>query len=125
MSDHDYYSKAEIRTATNGLRTAAKNWHGFADTMSTVSSTTNGLHLPVSAFAVLIDGPVDIATATALQSAYDAEFTKLSGLFREAVQEFESMGHALKENADWYDDVDARTAQSFDGIAKGDFPHRH
>jgi hypothetical protein len=123
VPDHNYYSTAEVKVASNGLRDAARNWHGYADTMVTVAQAAAGLHLEISAFTVIIDGPVGIGTATALQSAYDAEYRKLTGLFNEAVGEFDSMGNALRKNADWYDDVDADSAQSFDGIAKGDWPH--
>jgi hypothetical protein len=123
MPDHNYYSARTVKVATSGLRDAAGNWRDHANTMATVEQTAAGLHLGVSAFTVIIDGPVGIGTATALQSAYDAEYQKLTGLFKEAVPQFHAMAKALKENADWYDDVDADSAQSFDGIAKGDWPH--
>ena len=123
MGDHNYYSSCEVRVATKGLRDAAASWHDFADSMVTVSTAASGLHLDVSAFVVITEGPVGLGDATALQAAYDGEFTKLNGLFKEAVTEFDAMGDALKGNADWYEDVDADSAQSFDDIAKGDWPH--
>lgn len=121
-NEYNWYSEKNVRVATNGLREAAKNWHRLADRMKSVSTLASQQTLELSAFTIIIDGPIGVATASDLHNAYRKEFDKLNGLFREAVVQFDAMGNALKENADWYDDVDANSAQSFDGIAKGDWP---
>jgi hypothetical protein len=121
-NDYDWYSGKNVKVATEGLRQAAKNWHALADRMMTVSTLASQQTLTASAFTIIIDGPVGAATAGDLHDAYQKEFDKLNGLFKEAVVQFDAMGEALKENADWYDHADADSAQSFDGIAKGDWP---
>jgi hypothetical protein len=121
-NDYNWYSEKNIKVATDGLRQSANNWHDLADRMTTVSSLAAQQTLEASAFTIIIDGPVGVATASDLHSAYQKEFDKLNGLFKEAVVQFDAMGNALKENADWYEDADANSAQSFDGIAKGHWP---
>ncbi|GIF24457.1 putative YcjX-like family ATPase [Actinoplanes tereljensis] len=123
MPDYNWYSDKNVQVASDGLREAAKNWHDLADRMTTVSTSANQQTLEMSAFTVIIDGPVGTATASDLYNAYQQEFQKLTGLFKEAAIQFDAMGTALKENADWYEDADENSAQSFDGIAKGDWPH--
>ncbi|MGC9670634.1 hypothetical protein ACNTMW_29325 [Planosporangium sp. 12N6] len=121
-NDYNWYSEKNIAVATDGLRKAAKNWNDLADRMTTVSTLASQQTLELSAFTVIIDGPVGIATASDLHNAYQKEFDKLTGLFKEAVVQFEAMSNALKQNADWYDGADADSVQNFDGIAKGDWP---
>ena len=119
----NWFSDKYVHVALDGLRDAAQAWHGFADDMTTVSTAANGLSLMTTAFAVIVDAPVGIVTAQALQTAYQNEFDKLTGLFQQAITEFDAMGRALKENAEWYEDVDANSAQDFDAISKGHWPH--
>jgi uncharacterized protein YukE len=123
MSDYNWYSPQNIKVATAGLRKAAENWHDLAGRMATVATTASQQTLPLSAFTIIIDGPISVATASDLHNAYQKEFDKLNRLFKEAAVQFEAMSRALKQNADWYDDADANSAQSFDGIAKGDWPN--
>ena len=123
MSDYNWYSDKNIKVATAGLRKAADNWHDLAVRMATVATTTSQQTLPLNAFTIIIDGPIGIGTATALHNAYQKEFEKLTRLFMEAAGQFDAMSKALKQNADWYDDADANSAQSFDGIAKGAWPN--
>ena len=121
--DYNWYSDKNVRVATDGLREAAKNWHDLADRMTAVLTAAAQQSLQTSAFSVIVDGPVGPATASDLQGAYQQEFDKLTRLFKEAAIQFDAMGNALKENADWYEDADENSAQSFDGISKGDWPH--
>jgi hypothetical protein len=122
-NDYNWYSHKNVEIATDGLRKAATNWHDLAHRMMTVATTASQQTLEQSAFTIIIDGPVGVATSSDLHNAYQKEFDKLTGLFKEAAAQLDAMGSALKENADWYDNVDADSAQSFDGIAKGDWPH--
>jgi NAD(P)H-hydrate repair Nnr-like enzyme with NAD(P)H-hydrate epimerase domain len=121
-NEYDWYSGTNVEVATDGLREAARNWHDLAGRMTAVASLGSQQTLEASAFTIIIDGPVGAATAGDLHDAYQKEFDKLNGLFREAIVQFTAMGDALKENADWYEDVDAEAAQSFDGIATGHWP---
>ncbi|GIM94073.1 WXG100 family type VII secretion target [Paractinoplanes toevensis] len=123
MPDYNWYSDKNLKVASEGLREAAKNWHDLADRMTAVSTSAGQQGLQMTAFTVIIDGPVGTATASDLHNAYQQEFDKLNRLFKEAAVQFDAMGNALKENADWYEDSDENSAQSFDGIAKGDWPH--
>ncbi|BFU42334.1 hypothetical protein [Krasilnikovia sp. MM14-A1004] len=122
-NDYDWYSEKNLQIATDGLRRAAKNWHDLSDRMGRVAALASRQVLGQSAFSVIIDGPLGSATASDLHSAYTKELEKLIGLFMEAVLQFDAMSNALKENADWYDDADAASAQNFDRIALGDWPN--
>ncbi|AEV82378.1 hypothetical protein ACWT_1360 [Actinoplanes sp. SE50] len=122
-NDYNWYSTQNVRVATEGLRESGRKWHGLADRMASVSSTAARQHLDQSAFSVVIDGPVGSAATSDLQDAYQQQFDRLNRLFAAAVEQFDAMGAALKRNADWYEDADADSAQSFDGIAAGDWPH--
>jgi hypothetical protein len=123
MPEYNYYSAENIRVATNGLRTSSANWFKLATQMDGVSRIAELQTLEESAFMVLVDGPVGVAASRDLHQAYMHEFEKLTSLFREAKAQFEAMSAALRQNADWYEDADAESAQSFDGIAQGDWPH--
>lgn len=121
-NDYNWYSEKNTEVATDGLRKAAENWHDLAQRMGKVATLASQQTLPQSAFTVIIDGPVGVATSSDLHRAYQKEFDKLNRLFKEAAAQFDAMRGALKRNADWYDGADADSAQNFDGIAKGDWP---
>lgn len=123
MGDYDYFSPENVRVATEGLRTASTNWMRMALQMRSVASAAAQQKLEPSAFVVLLDGPIAPATTIDLHNAYTQEFEKLTSLFQEAGAHFTMLSTALAENADWYEDADAQSAQSFDGIAEGDWPH--
>ncbi|WP_430789733.1 hypothetical protein [Actinoplanes sp. G11-F43] len=123
MPEYDYYSAKNIRVATDGLREASANWHDLAEQMSRVAALARLQTLGRSAFMILVDGPVSGATSQDLHGAYQREFEKLAGLFQEAGEQFTAMSAALEQNAEWYEDADAESAQSFDGIARGSWPH--
>ncbi|HWS36136.1 MAG TPA: type VII secretion target [Actinoplanes sp.] len=123
MPDYNYYSARNIEVATDGLREASANWAELARQMGVVAATAGRQSLDQSAFVVLVDGPVSIATSADLYQAYTREFEKLTALFTAAKVQFSAMSAALEQNAEWYEEADAESAQSFDGIAQGDWPH--
>jgi hypothetical protein len=123
MPEYNYFSAENIRVATEGLRESSANWFALASRMDGVSKVAELQTLEESAFMVLVDGPIGVAASRDLHQAYLHEFEKLTSHFREAKAQFEAMSTALRVNADWYEDADAESAQSFDGITQGDWPH--
>jgi hypothetical protein len=115
--DYNWFSKENVRVATEGLRDEAKKWHGLADRMTSVASLAAGQGLQPSAFSVIVDGPIGSATTSDLNSGYQKMFDWLNALFQQGVVQFDAMADALKKNADWYDEADANSAQNFDEIA--------
>ncbi len=115
MTDYNWFSEEVIEVAADGLREEARKWFEMSDRMARVATLAGGQNLELSAFTVTdVTGPV---TASDLKHGYDRMHVWLSGLFRQAVGEFESLGEALNKCADWYETTDANRAQDFDTIA--------
>ena len=106
-----------MQIATEGLRDEAKKWHGLADRMAAVASLAAGQGLQPTAFSVIVDGPIGVATTSDLNAGYQKMFDWLQALFQQGAVQFDAMAEALKTNADWYDEADANSAQNFDDIA--------
>jgi excreted virulence factor EspC (type VII ESX diderm) len=117
MGDYNWFSERNVEVATDGLREEAKKWQGLADRMSTVASLAAGQCLQPSAFSVIVDGPIGAATTSDLNGGYQKMFDWLNALFQQGAVQFDAMATALNNNADWYDDADANSAQNFDEIA--------
>jgi hypothetical protein len=117
MGDYNWFSEEAVQVATEGLRDEAKKWHGLADRMASVASLAAGQGLQPSAFSVIVDGPIGGATTSDLNGGYQKMFDWLNALFQQGAVQFDAMADALKQNADWYDDADANSAQNFDEIA--------
>ncbi|MFI7602344.1 hypothetical protein [Actinoplanes sp. NPDC049681] len=118
MGDYNWFSEENLQVATEGLYEEAKKWEGLADRMLSVVSLAAGQSLQPSAFSVIVDGPVGLATTSDLNGGYQKMFDWLNALFQQGAVQFEAMAVALKNNAEWYDHTDANTAQNFDDIAK-------
>lgn len=115
MTDYNWFSSGAIQVATEGLRAEAKKWYGLSQRMDVVSSNAANQALSVAAFVVTdLTGGV---TAVDLKSGYDKMHDWITSLFKQAAVEFDSMGDALKKNADWYERADADSVQRFDSIA--------
>ena len=123
MPDYDYYSPENVRVATDGLRESSAKWKTLSQRMAEVSTVAGQQTLQQSAFAIIVDGPISGNTTLSLHHAYEQEFKKLTALYGEAEGQFQAMGKALERNAEWYEDADETSAQSFDGIAQTDWPH--
>ncbi|HET9516367.1 MAG TPA: type VII secretion target [Actinoplanes sp.] len=117
MGDYNWFSDKNVQVATEGLREEAKKWHSLADRLTSVASLAAGQGLQPSSFSVIVDGPIGVATTSDLNGGYQKMFDWINALLRQGAAQFEAMAEALKNNADWYDDADANSAQNFDKIA--------
>lgn len=120
MTDYNYFSKEAVAAGTENLREAAKRWYDYSDRMAAVATQAKSMSLDQSAFSVVVDEPVGSVVSSDLVGAYNKMFGFLSQAFTDAATDFDQMGKALKENADWYEHVDVNVAQSFDKIAAGE-----
>ncbi|GAB3982629.1 hypothetical protein V1634_25830 [Plantactinospora veratri] len=115
MTDVNWFSKAQVEVAVEGIRAEGKKWFDLSDQMAGVATLAEAQRLEVTAFAVTdLSGAV---TALDLKNGYDRMHQLLNDLFRQAVKEFDSFGQALYKVADWYQTADANSAKSFDEIA--------
>src|SRR6476620_3307178 len=103
MGDYNWFSKESVQVATEGLREEAKKWEGLTDRMLSVASLAAGQSLQPSAFSVIVDGPIGVATTSDLNGGYQKMFDWLNALFQQGAVQFEAMAVALKNNADWYE----------------------
>ena len=100
----------DISLETEAIRAQGRRWKGFADRLTPVRTTVEGLSLDESAFFV---GEL---TGGAYARAYADFWISMVGLLREAEIEFDLISTVLKGVADSYDEVDATTTRDLNKL---------